>query len=83
MANDVSKSLTNMIQNAGAPPYALMTYRYKLFSIMWHIYSPSLDHFSTTEELLDLIPMKGTTTGKDFMRIFEETFEKYYLQWDK
>ena len=50
---------------------------------MWHIYSPSLYHFSITEELLDLIPMKGTTTGEDFMIIFEETFEKYYLQWDK
>ena len=27
--------------------------------------------------------MKGTTTGEDFMVIFEETFEKYDLQWDK
>ena len=29
MANDVSKSLTNITQNAGASPYALMTCRYK------------------------------------------------------
>ena len=27
--------------------------------------------------------MKGTTTGEDFIIIFEETLEKYDLQWDK
>ena len=42
---------------------------------MRDIYSPCLYHFRTTKELLDLIPMKGTTTGEDFMIIFEETLE--------
>ena len=36
-----------------------------------------------TEEFLDLIPLKGTTTGRDIFQALEKCIEKYGLPWDK
>ena len=36
-----------------------------------------------TEEFLDLIPLKGTTTGRDIFQVLEKCIEKYCLPWDK
>ena len=36
-----------------------------------------------TEEFLDLIPLKGTTTGSDIFQALEKCIEKYGLPWDK
>ena len=42
--------------------------------------TPELDVY---EELLDVIPLKGTTSGLDIFTAIENLFEKYNLQWCK
>ncbi|XP_076812884.1 general transcription factor II-I repeat domain-containing protein 2B-like [Clavelina lepadiformis] len=36
-----------------------------------------------TEEFLELIPLKGTTTGRDIFQALEKCFEKHGLPWDR
>ena len=36
-----------------------------------------------TEELLELIPLKGTTTGRDIFQALEKCIEKHGLPWDR
>lgn len=38
---------------------------------------------NVTEELLDLYPMKGTTTGKDLLNALISVSEKFNLSWDR
>uniref|UniRef100_A0A8C3IDC5 Uncharacterized protein n=1 Tax=Chrysemys picta bellii TaxID=8478 RepID=A0A8C3IDC5_CHRPI len=40
-------------------------------------------NLNITEELLDLIPLKGTTTGRDIFQGLEECIEKAALPWNK
>uniref|UniRef100_A0A3B3UV06 DUF4371 domain-containing protein n=1 Tax=Poecilia latipinna TaxID=48699 RepID=A0A3B3UV06_9TELE len=41
------------------------------------------DNFCCTEELLDMMSLKGTTTGKDIFEAVSEAVEKMGLKWDK
>jgi len=41
------------------------------------------DKFSCTEELLDMMSLKGTTTGKYIFEAVSEAVEKTGLKWDK
>ena len=36
-----------------------------------------------TEEFLELIPLKGTTTGRDIFQALEKCIEKHGLPWDR
>ena len=36
-----------------------------------------------TEEFLELIPLKGTTTGRDIFQTLEKCIDKYGLPWDR
>ncbi|CAN7940767.1 unnamed protein product [Ixodes hexagonus] len=40
-------------------------------------------NLNVTEELLDLIPMKGTTTGADILSVLERVVEHAGLPWEK
>lgn len=40
-------------------------------------------NLNITEELLDLMPLKGTTTGRDIFQGLEECIEKAALPWNK
>ena len=40
-------------------------------------------NLNITEELLDLVPLKGTTTGRDIFQGREECIEKAALPWSK
>ena len=40
-------------------------------------------NLNITEELLDLVPLKGTTTGYDIFQRLEECIEKVALPWSK
>lgn len=40
-------------------------------------------NLSMTKELLDLVPMKGTTTGVDIISVFEGITEHTGLQWEQ
>ena len=39
--------------------------------------------FKITEEMLDIWPMHGKTTGADFAQLVDMTFEKFGLEWNK
>ena len=41
------------------------------------------DNFCCTEELLDMMSLKGTTTGRDIIEAVSEAVEKMGLKWDK
>lgn len=41
------------------------------------------DNFSRTEEMLDFIPLHGTTTGIDICRALEATFKKFDCDFSK
>ncbi|XP_051950664.1 general transcription factor II-I repeat domain-containing protein 2-like [Xyrauchen texanus] len=41
------------------------------------------DNFCCTEELLDMMSLKGTTTGRDIFEAVSEAVEKMGLKWDK
>ncbi|KAJ0069275.1 hypothetical protein NL108_003199 [Boleophthalmus pectinirostris] len=41
------------------------------------------DNFCCTEELLDMMSLKSTTTGKDIFEAVSEAIEKMGLKWDK
>ncbi|XP_065811264.1 general transcription factor II-I repeat domain-containing protein 2-like [Labrus bergylta] len=41
------------------------------------------DNFSCTEALLDMMSLKGTTTGKDIFEAVSEAVEKMGLKWEK
>eukprot|EP00066_Takifugu_rubripes_P018159 XP_011607425.1 PREDICTED: general transcription factor II-I repeat domain-containing protein 2-like [Takifugu rubripes] len=41
------------------------------------------DNFCCTEELLDMMSLKGTTTGKDIFEAVSDAVEKTGLKWDK
>ncbi|KAK7896643.1 hypothetical protein WMY93_021968 [Mugilogobius chulae] len=41
------------------------------------------DNFVCTEELLNMMSLKGTTTGKDIFEAVSEAIEKIGLKWDK
>ena len=36
-----------------------------------------------TEEFLELIPLKGITTGRDIFQALENCIDKYGLPWDR
>ncbi|CAN7950549.1 unnamed protein product [Ixodes hexagonus] len=40
-------------------------------------------YLNVTEELLDLVPMKGTTTGADTISVIEKVVERAGLPWEK
>ncbi|XP_067949860.1 general transcription factor II-I repeat domain-containing protein 2-like [Watersipora subatra] len=40
-------------------------------------------NLNVTEEFLELLPLKGTTTGRDLFQALEKCIEKYNLPWDK
>ena len=40
------------------------------------------DDFNVTEELLELVPMKGTTTGADILEAVEEAISSFGLNWE-
>jgi len=41
------------------------------------------ENLNVTEELLDLLPMKGTTTGRDIFQELEACIDRSGLPWDK
>ena len=41
------------------------------------------DNFCCTEELLDMMSLKGTMTGRDIFEAVSEAVEKMGLKWDK
>ncbi|XP_077091374.1 uncharacterized protein LOC143742407 [Siphateles boraxobius] len=41
------------------------------------------DNFCCTEEMLDMMSLKGTTTGRDIFEAVSEAVEKMGLKWDK
>lgn len=41
------------------------------------------ENFDVTEELLDMVPMKGTTSGNDLFLCVEKSLEKFNVDWSK
>lgn len=41
------------------------------------------ENLNITEELLDLVPMRDTTTGEDIFECVEEVFTTFNLKWEK
>lgn len=46
------------------------------------IFLQGVDHFCCTEELLDMISLKGTMTGRDISEVVSDAVEKMRLKWD-
>lgn len=84
LANDLQKQLTRLSCDFEAFSLAVDESTDVTDVAQCAIFVRGVDsQLKVTEELLDLVPMKGTTTGADIMDKLEASVEKAGLKWDK
>lgn len=50
----------------------------------WAVFIHGVDDtFDVTEELLDMVPMTGTTSGNDLFVCVEESLKKFNIDWSQ
>jgi len=84
LADDTQKQLINFAKDFEAFSLALDESTDATDTAQCAVFIRGVDkNLSITEELLDLIPLKSTTTGKDVFQKLEECIEKAELPWTK
>jgi len=84
LADDTKKQLVNIAKDFEAYSIAIDESTDTTDTAQCAVFIRGVDkHFKITEELLELIPLRGTTTGKDIFQKLEECITKAELPWTK
>jgi hypothetical protein len=84
LADDTKRQLVNIAKDFEAYSIAIDESTDTTDTAQCAVFIRGVDkHFKVTEELLDLIPLRGTTTGKDVFQKLEECITKSELSWTK
>ncbi|KAG6922308.1 GTF2I repeat domain containing 2B [Chelydra serpentina] len=84
LADNVQKQLIQISKDFEAFSIALDEHTDVSDTAQYAVFIRGVDcNLNITEELLDLMPLKGTTTGRDIFQGLEECIEKAALQWNK
>ena len=84
IATNVEKQLAETAKNFEAYSIALDESTDVTSTAQCAVFIRGVDcNLHLTEELLELIPLKGTTTGRDIFQVIEICIEKHGLSWDK
>ncbi|KAG6933160.1 GTF2I repeat domain containing 2 [Chelydra serpentina] len=84
LADNVQKQLIQMAKDFKAFSIALDERTDVSGTALYAVFIRGMDcNLNITEKLLNLMPLKGTTTGRDVFQGLEECIEKAALSWNK
>ena len=84
LAANVEKQLVATVKDFEAFSIALDESTHVSDTAQWAVFIRGVDCIlNLTEEFLELISLKGNTTGRDIFQASEKCFEKHGLPWDR